>query len=295
MAYPKRSVISIIHNDSDNKSLKRFQLSEAVLLAGASAVAYLFAFLYERGFTSFFGIPTQFVNVSLVTLLIFGAGVFTLLILTLGLIDMFFPFMPKHPYLAHYIPRLTLQLFIFILIPIVLLEGHRWRLFVFMFGAWLGTVFLMLILPLITKRKRGDWKKIYDAEMEREIQQSPPGPGLYNLIGNRYGLKNLSLSVFMIFYCSLLASMAGEAQAMNQQNFLVLNTTPEMVVLRVYGENIICAPFDRTAKEVKKGFLILKMAEDSKLIMNLETVGPLKPVEKLTSETAASPTPIPSP
>src|SRR5688572_8430631 len=94
---------------SEQKSSLR--VTDAIILALASAGAYLFAFFYERGFASFFGIPTQLINVSLVTLLIFGASTFTFLYVLAYLIEATLPLMRfKYPYLQFKIPRLLLLL-----------------------------------------------------------------------------------------------------------------------------------------------------------------------------------------
>lgn len=51
----------------------KFTPSEGILIAIASATGYLWAFQYERGFASHFGIPSQFINVSLINVLFIGA------------------------------------------------------------------------------------------------------------------------------------------------------------------------------------------------------------------------------
>lgn len=272
-------------------SSKKLPISEAVILAAISASAYLFAFLYERAFMAYFGIPIQFVNVNLVTLLTFGAATVFFLILSAGLANMLFSVLPKHPFLAFYIPRYALLGFLTVIVPFFLYEGSRRWLIIFCIWVVLTIGFFMI--PLIKYRKKGSWVKRYDAAIEEESGEDIQG--LYRRIEKRYGVRNLGLIVFLVMACLGLASSMGEAEAMNQRYFLVLNTNPEMVVLRASGENIICAPFDRKTREVKKSFSILKVAEDPKLVMNLENVGPLKPVEKLASETIApSPTPTPS-
>jgi len=83
----------------------------------------------------------------------------------------------------------------------------------------------------------------------------------------------------------------GRAIALNQSEFLVITTSSEMVVLRAYGDKLLCAPFDRTKKEVKRTFSILKIAEDSNLKLSLEEVGPLhmekEPTEVLKKSISA--------
>lgn len=271
---------------------KKLPISEAVILAAISASAYLFAFLYEQSFMAYFGIPTQFVNVSLVTLLTFGAATAVFLICLAGLANVLFSFLPKHPFLSFYIPRYALLGFLTVLVPFFLYEGRKGRLV--MLCIWIVLTIGLFVMPLIIYRKKGSWDKRYDAAIEAESGKNIQG--LYRRIEERYGVRELGLIVFVVMACLGLASSMGEAEAVNQRFFLVINTKPETVVLRVSGENIICAPFDRNKREVKKSFSIRKVAEDPNLIMNLESVGPLTPVDKLSSETAAPlPTTTPTP
>jgi hypothetical protein len=51
---------------------------------------------------------------------------------------------------------------------------------------------------------------------------------------------------------------------------------PEVVVLRIYGEYLITAPFDRSTREFEKKLYLLKISDMTKLPLTLEKVGPLK-------------------
>ena len=67
----------------------------------------------------------------------------------------------------------------------------------------------------------------------------------------------------------------GRTDALHHQEFLVANTTPETVVLKIYGENIVTAPFNRATKSVYKSFNILKLGHDKNLTLTLQNIGPL--------------------
>jgi hypothetical protein len=62
---------------------------------------------------------------------------------------------------------------------------------------------------------------------------------------------------------------------MKEKEFLVLASSPDTVVLRIYGDNIICAPFNRSAKEMQRSFIIHKVGETPPLELRLEKIGPL--------------------
>jgi len=283
---------STVSPDNKQQGNKSKLFTEAMLLAIASAGAYMFAFLYERGYSSFFGIPTQFINVSLVNLLIFGAIVIAFMNTSVLLFHSAFPFMrPKHPYLAFYVPRFGLIFFLLVLVPFVLFGWERKIYWLALFGVWMFFVFLYLGLPLIIHRGKGSWRDKFNAELQSGSQEVP---NFINEVGGKLGFNNLGLIIGVLSMFSMLSGFAGESEALRQKQFLITNTVPAMAVLRIYGDNMICAPLDRSTHEIKKSFTILKVAEDPKLILSLENVGPLKPVDKLASENAI-PTPSPNP
>lgn len=273
---------------------RNFPLPEALAIAIASSIVYLLSFLYERGYATHFGIPPQFVSVSLTNLLIFGAAAFTFLYTATNLAGAILPLTRhQHPYLAFHLPRVVVFFFLLVIFPLLLFVGSGWMMVVAITAScWLVLVFFVSITPLLGKGKKG-WKDRLDAAQEAAMREPPT---IYDHISARSGIPNFNLYVAALIIATLLAGLVGLSEATRQRDFLITNTTPEMVVLRVYGENMICARFDRQNKEVKKSFSILKVAEDPKLLLNLERIGPLTPVETLASEAVeAAPTPAPTP
>jgi len=75
----------------------------------------------------------------------------------------------------------------------------------------------------------------------------------------------------------------GRTYARNQKSFMIIKSSPELVILRRYSSSYICAPFDREKKEFKKKFYLKtgdQISEEGFEIV-IEDVGPLKlPKEK---------------
>jgi len=69
----------------------------------------------------------------------------------------------------------------------------------------------------------------------------------------------------------------GSSDAKNQSKFLVLKAQNEQVVLKIYDDKIITAPFNRKKQTIQKAFFIHKVGIDSNHLYKLETVGPLMP------------------
>ena len=102
---------------------------------------------------------------------------------------------------------------------------------------------------------------------------------LYEAIVDRISEKGLII-ITLILLVFFGVYFVGRYRAVTEDNYLVLNTCPERVVLRIYGDKLITVPFDRKTKTVSKSFLLLKVAEGSTTILRPEKVGPLSPKEK---------------
>ena len=192
----------------------------------------------------------------------------------------------KHPYLAFYIPRFLI-ICVFVVLIAILLPFSEWKYLLPLLIVPLLFAIQVFVLPLITHRKKGGYLERYQAEDEvwRTARQS-----LFQQLAIKTG-NTVFLLIGMLILGTVLVTMAGRGKALQQTNFPVTNTVPEMAVLRVYGDNMICAPFDRKTREVKKTFSVLKIGEDSKLIISIENIGPLKPVDNFTAESVPTPTP----
>jgi len=259
-------------------------VTEGLLVAIASAVAYLLAFYYEKGFTSYFKIPTHFVGVGIVNIFIVIALAISFLLFILPTADFIFALLRRlHPVLYPLVSGL-LFMSLFLVMHLYLFGLSNWPLFIVHLVVLFIIVFIALVLPMIAHRKKG--KVLERLEEQQNLDRSHVG--IFDVMATKFGRSSVLVIAFSLLSINF-AENAGRAQAMKQTEFLVVSTEPEMVVLQIYGDSIICAPFKRETKEVETRFRIMKIAEDSKLALNLEKVGPLRPVEfKL-------PTPLPSP
>jgi hypothetical protein len=87
----------------------------------------------------------------------------------------------------------------------------------------------------------------------------------------------IGLLIF-IFDGAYVFRIAGTLVAQKQEVFPIITQSPEVVVLRSYGEYLFAAPLHRQTHEFEKKFVILKMAEAEKkpLTLSIEKVGPLR-------------------
>jgi hypothetical protein len=272
--------------DQESNKEPRTNLSEGILIAIASSGAYLLAFYYEKGFSSFFEIPVNFVSVSFVNIFIFGTfliGFLVLFFLPANIVTLVLFRLP--PELSRSVFPVLLCL-VFIAVHLYTFGLSNWTPLVIGVAVALFFLLFELVWPLIMHRDRSRY--IEKLEAQRELDKKEVN--LVDLIQRLYGIGPI-ITILALLLGINFSESVGKAQAMKQTDFLVTNTSLEMVVLQIYGENMICAPFNRDTKEVQTRFTIIKMAEDSKLAFNLEKVGPLHPVRFQPAESSV---PLPS-
>jgi hypothetical protein len=115
----------------------------------------------------------------------------------------------------------------------------------------------------------------------------------HSVLVTRLGIGPYRL-VFTLLITLVVVYYAGQSAALRQSTYLVTSTSPQMVVLRTYGDSIICARFDRNTKEVEPSFVVLKVGDDPELTLHSEHVGPLS-LHKQSSNVTDSPLQPPMP
>jgi hypothetical protein len=80
---------------------------------------------------------------------------------------------------------------------------------------------------------------------------------------------------FILILALALAFQFGAADARRKVHFYVVDGPEESVVLRVYGDTMIYAPFDRVKREVQKSFTLHPLSQPLPARLKLEKVGPL--------------------
>jgi hypothetical protein len=270
---------------------KRFKLaiSEGILLAITSAIAYLWAYQYQKGFASYFGVPPEFIEIStssIVLVIVLLVGSLKVLVLVLNLLVSFVHVMAGPHIIVKRLASVIGIMMFLLFIPVYLDDSRRaWVAFFVMF---VSLVLLFFVSPLITARGENGYINKLEKASKAFAEQSQE-VSLITLAERRLG-PTLTWIILAIVISVFVAHEAGKSTALKQKSFLVMNTPQEMVVLRVYGELMILAPLNREKKEVQKNFVVVKTTELHAALMP-EEVGPLLPV----NAEAKQPFPLPSP
>ncbi len=269
------------------------KISDSIIIAATAPIAFLFAFVFEVGYCSVFQIPLEFISVSLTNVFFAGASFILIGIFLVILIDLISMILtnretPLNRAILTLIPFFLATIaFIFYAIGTPISSS----LLGIAIG-WLVIIFLQFIFPLITQRdKQGYNNKL--AEQARIEATGVLGDLARRFRGPYLLIYYLTIALYITYF-------AGQSIAYRQREFLVTTTPPELVVLRVYGNRIIAAPFDSTTSEVKPEFTIMNLDEPDTLVLKLVSLGPLSGAENIEKiptpyQLAVTPTATPCP
>jgi hypothetical protein len=255
---------------SEPQERPRRILGEAALLALATAAAYLLAFYYETGYASYFGIPADLIAVDLRSLLLFGVGFVSLAVVLLLVVNFLVMTLPSkaHPGLKRTL--FTVSVFsIICFIPVGLYGIDRPEKWWWVLIPYIPFLFFQFVYPVFAaKREHGYLNKLAAVHASDNRR-----PDLASAAAARFGVTPVVLvSLLMIGIAT--APIAGGAAAMKRTSFLVLGSKPPRVVLRTYGDTLICAVADLEKHQVTADFLLVKIGDHS-YPLTLQDVGPL--------------------
>lgn len=240
-------------------------LPEGLIIAFVTLLGYGAAYSYWYGFLKFFGISEQFIDLGLISVL---SAIFFVVLVNSFLAFSFYLVvrgLPQNGFLLQkYFRNFIVLLCIFYLFAFP--TGGMSKFGVYIFTALLSVLYLFLeymfpsfVIPGVVGGYRCKL-----VTLEREF------PRLVLIV---------TMAMALLTIDSILPSLFGYLSAQMTTDFLVTNTSPEMVVLYKGGDNLICEPFDRKTKKVHKQFTILRLDKESVPVLSLQKVGPLSVVE----------------
>jgi hypothetical protein len=249
---------------TDTKPASQTGLTIGAIAAFTTLGGYLTAFMHEWGFTSHFEIPRQFITLDWTTVLIAAAAVLAVLVFIFLCVNFVYGF----SFLFEGAVRGALFRTIAVVVlatPLFLLaSGWRWW---FTGALPLLWAFREFVYPYIAYRGKGTYAQRLELSQQEGVYSAP------NLLDRLP--RNLFLLLILLAWLAWLAHSIGMYGAVHKTEFLVVNTTPEAVVLRPYHDHLLCAYFNRETREIDESYFVLKTASDSGTTLTREEVGPL--------------------
>ncbi|MEW6330611.1 MAG: hypothetical protein AB1560_04030 [Pseudomonadota bacterium] len=271
-----------MNSRSDKKTITRNKrsdnlrwLTEGLLIAGVSFLAYMASMAYEVGYAKFFAIPYALIQISLTTTLLTAGCV----LLAIGISGSAFTFLLylqkkfKLPYFYYAIAGTIVSLLPVGGVAIFIFMNNSLEQWISLIAATLLSILVVFVWPIILRRDSNDsYSERYYKHLLDESQ-----PSLLNFFSfsrRRYG--NLPFFVILLFAVVVLLSyMSGNGNAKYQESYYVLDSDPEHVVLRIYDSLLIAAPLNRKNKTITNTLVIYDLTKDGRITLRQEQVGPL--------------------
>lgn len=247
--------------------------SEGVIIAASPVLAYLYTYRYESAFASIFKIPPEFIELNLTTFFVMAGRLALVLFFVIIIYNLLYQFLaiPFKKEEVIYRRIIALTPLFFMLAAKVYLFGWLWRFWKTSFFGILVVASFFFLFPLISQRSKGSYLEKLRADDEYDAEHAE---GLLVTLARSVGYKNWYY-LFWLTVIFVIVGAAGEAKAIKEKEFFVLASSPNTVVLRIYGGKIICAPFDREDRKVERSLIIHKVLGNQPLELRLEEVGPL--------------------
>ncbi len=236
----------------------------------AVALGYVMTYLYELGYCSAFGIPSEFISIGTTNVLIAVSKVLFSATVLFWVAYTFFTMTTK-PKRRGPIRRRFVLLGIIGLIYIVFAIDYpaAWRAWYFIIPLFIALIFLLFISPLITQSKVEGYRNKLIAQDKIDVATNP-----INYI-ERYIGRSAVIILLLFLPLIALPYVNGESDATGQENFLVPSTYQSSVVLRIYGDNLICAELDPQGAKMTGRFFMISMDDEPRPYLQLQKVGRL--------------------
>jgi hypothetical protein len=251
---------------------QRFGLTEGLVIAGVPAAGYWFAFLYESRYCKYFDIPSFFIEIGILNILVATIGMVGALALVSLYADLLFM-------LSGALARSIRDAIFRVSMPLILTAGYalvaRFTLVEFLTVAgvfFVPIVFGEFIFPLLTQRSTEGYLNKLEAQNKKELELD----NLIDMVANALGRRTF-LFLALLLALSFVAYFAGGYEAKTQRDFMVIGEKADKVVLKTISGHFLIAEFDREAKSLSTKFSLVS-SEREGFGFNYERIGPLVPV-----------------
>jgi len=250
---------------------QKFGFTEGLLITGVPALGYWLAFLYELGYCKYFNIPSTFIEIGILNILIAIVGTTALLAVLHLFADPFYVFFGKAPHAIKRALRMTF-------LPLGVCIG---LVFVFKYSFLVAVIIVCVVglpialiefvIPLVTQRGVQGYVAKLEAASNYDYEHNT---SIMDTLAEKVGFKAFSLFFYLIIF-SFVVYLAGGFNAQMKSDFMVLKGDPDMVVLKTYNSSLLATGFDRSSKNISAEFKMV--AFDSSLeLFTLERIGPLQ-------------------
>jgi hypothetical protein len=265
-----------MEEEKDNK--RRKILSESLLLFLIPVYGYILLYAFESGYFTRLNIPFEFIEISFSKLAYICGFIFIGFIFLVGAIDIIYTFKIHKTAIGRKTLFYFYLLFVAAILPMIAFDYLK-RWFPLIIGSTALYLIAEFIFPIFGNKNTKGYKNKLEKEVIKEAK-SNEGDFLDSVI-RRIGYRAY-LAIFILLSITYIAYLSGAISAKTQVNFLVVKSNPELVIIRKYSQNYICAEFDREKKGLINKIYIRTTDQLSSTGIHLssEKIGPFNAIKK---------------
>jgi hypothetical protein len=253
-----------------NNSQANF-MSDALIIALITATGYAVAFMFELGYSIYFGLPVQLIEINTASIIISSLIVFGS---TFFLANFFFITISSLNITDSMGMRITITSLIF-LSPIFLISfGLGWGEYGTPLIVSLALIAFYWTFPLISHfGKSGTYIEKVNSQDEIDKSALTITTLTFKFLG-----KTLFLFLILFLFLLFISYYRGMAFAKNEISFYVIESEPPLAVLRIYNNKLICSPLNKKTKTIKPKYSIISVKSQEMnqyIVLQQENVGPL--------------------
>lgn len=250
-------------------------LTESLTLALVPALAHILAYLHEYGYCQYFGVPSEFISISFssifsISLLIIGFSFTYLLVFdvcrmtfskNISVVNLFF---------AKLTPLTIIG------IANIIKPPFSWF---YVITCFVSAVALILLEFSPSPKREVDEGKSYSEKLNSKFKDRNMDGSVLGWVANyEGGIPFLAGAIALtVLYFSF---TLGISDAARQKTFLKFSDSSNTIVLRNYGDNLICGRYDPKTKRLTGEILFKKLEDTGSTPIIYKKIGPLESVEE---------------
>ena len=252
--------------------LRRIAPPQIIVAASIPFLGYALAFMYERGYTGRFGVPTWMTRVTLMQAVIASVAAAALVAAT--------------PAIARAVSRITSQWLVsLVLAPLAALAVVYWAAsetqwvmgrhliipgaLIAVFGGFAALrIYRTIVLPVIGKHG--------GSLMERLKASAVRGNGSQPIAALAWMGHRVRWTAAILVVALFAAHWVGNYKSRNQRSFLVSSSAPTCVAVQRNAEGIVCAITDLTRRAVLPQLRVMPPAAAAKEKLTLANLPTLR-------------------
>ena len=268
-------------NREEGKVLKDFILSPTILIGVSTLFAYIYSYIYQIGYFSYFGIPEETMQFDILSLLSQAGAISYFLMTGLLIFVVLYTLFIVYPldsltqkivYVICFTGLLTILVFFHTMITFELnkhLDSTNWLILILSPLIPITLIGIFFIMPIVRyKYIKGIKNRFEYASLDRTM--SKQNRAFINMF--------IVYTIIMIFFgCFMMAGDFGQYSAYGRTEYYVMLSEPEYVVLFMDNLNVVCARYGKYSKIVDNTFYIYERSDLEPIILEMRKIGPLTP------------------